>query len=115
MRSRVSTVSACVISRARTSNSRAVSAMGEPPTVTSRRSGSSATEPTASAAGEGAAAVWAVSVAGDIVAIPAAVPLATPAPAPPPPTPEAARTASERFSATRIRANSSSIANGLVR
>lgn len=34
---------------------------------------------------------------------------------PAPPTPEAVRTASERFSATRIRANNSSIANGLVR
>ena len=89
--------------------------MGEPPTVTSRRLGSSATESTVSAAGEGVAAVWAVSVAGDIVAIPAAVPLDAPASALAPPTPEAARTASERFSATRIRANSSSIANGLVK
>ena len=86
--------------------------MGEPPTVTSRRSGSSATEPTVSAAGEGEAEAWAESPAGGIAAAsppaPAAMPVSAPAP-------EAARTASERFSATRIRANSSSIANGLVR
>ena len=84
--------------------------MGEPPTVTSRRSGSSATDPTVSAAGEGKADAWVEPPAGGIAAAPVA-----PVPAPTPPTPEAARTASERFNATRIRANSSSIANGLVR
>ena len=89
--------------------------MGEPPTVTSRRSGSSATDPTVSVAGEGEAGVWAMSLAGGIaVAFSPATP-AMPAPAPTPATPEAARMASERFNATRIRANSSSIANGLVR
>ena len=89
--------------------------MGEPPTVTSRRPGSSTTEPTVSVAGEGEAEAWAESLTGGIAAAPTPVPLATPALAPAPPTLEAARTASERFSATRIRANSSSIANGLVR
>ena len=89
--------------------------MGEPPTVTSRRSGSSATEPTVSAAGESEAEAWAESLTGGIAPAPTPAPVAMPVPAPAPPTPEAARTASERFNATRIRANSSSIANGLVR
>ncbi len=89
--------------------------MGEPPTVTSRRSGSSTTDPTVSAAGEGKADAWVEPLTGGIAAAFPAAPPAIPTPAPAPPTPEAARTASERFSATRIRANSSSIANGLVR
>ena len=84
--------------------------MGEPPTVTSRRSGSSATESTASVAGEGMAEAWVESLTGGTAAAPVA-----PSPAPTPPTSEAVRTASARFNATRIRANSSSIANGLVR
>lgn len=87
--------------------------MGEPPTVTSRRSGSSTTEPAASVAGESEAETWVESLTGGIAVAPTPVPPA--APVPMPPTPEAARTASERFNATRIRANSSSIANGLVR
>lgn len=87
--------------------------MGEPPTVTSRRPGSSATEPTASVAGEGEADAWVEPLTGGIATAPTSAPPAMPASTPP--TPEAARTASERFSATRIRANSSSIANGLVK
>ena len=87
--------------------------MGEPPTVTSRRSGSSTTESTVSVAGESEAEAWVESLTGGIAA--ALPPASLAAPVPMPPTPEAVRTASERFNATRIRANSSSIANGLVR
>lgn len=68
-----------------------------------------------SVAGESEAETWVESLTGGIAAAFPAAPPAMPAPALAPPTPEAARTASERFSATRIRANSSSIANGLVR
>ena len=89
--------------------------MGEPPTVTSRRSGSSATAPTVSVAGEGEAEAWVELLAGGIATALSPAPPAIPALTPAPPTPEAVRTASERFSATRIRANNSSIANGLVR
>ena len=52
---------------------RAVSMMGEPPTVTSRRSGSSATGSLVSVAGEGTADNLAESPAGDVAAVPAPV------------------------------------------